>query len=594
MGWICCSDFYNAGAFNYANFKAFLMKIINVNILQMFNEAPGLSIIKNQPAMPLPRRAMHQAGKIKWGKQYLFFPCSATGRILACLMLMLSFMAASAQHTAGLRAGKTKYRIFARALRPEEMREDLTVFKKIREEANSGMYRYVTKTELEKQYHNAFEKIKRPLSVQEFYRLLVGLTDSEGSIHNKTELSEEDLKHLNEKTTFFPYHLKYLQGKIYFDAVKKEIPLGSRILSINQTCDSLLIARFSKYITTDGFNTSAKASNSINNAFGNRYPIEFGLTGKFKVDYTEPDSHSAHSVVISGVDLNERNKNVAGRHSAGIDSLTDWRVQKSHSFEILDDQTARLNFRIFNMADGTEDPAFAGYVTWVDSVFRVLENKKIKNLILDIRGNPGGSDPTYEQPMMYLTGSRFRENSEAFLIFDELPNIEYFWGKSTASAMDEGAKRAYLVDLKGYFTRLENGYNFQAQGKNPYYLPKSPAFGGNLYLLIDENVASAASHLASLVRAYARNLTVVGTETGGGYYGHNGHFSLVYELPNSKIKTRFSAVYVVQDAPAKIAQTLGHGTMPDYEVSQTFEDFMEKKDTQLNFVMKLIQSRIKQ
>jgi C-terminal processing protease CtpA/Prc len=212
----------------------------------------------------------------------------------------------------------------------------------------------------------------------------------------------------------------------------------------------------------------------------------------------------------------------------------------------------------------------------------------VYNLIMDIRSNPGGSDPTFEQPMMYLTDKTFKENNLAYIIFDSLPYEQYFWGTSSASRISDQEKTEGKKILKDYFPLLRNGRNIQNEKYNPVYHPKSPAFNGRLYLLIDENTASAASHLASLVKAYARNTTIVGVETIGGYYFHNGHMALIYELPNSKIKTKFSIVYVVQDAVVKQDQPEGRGTMPDYEVWPTFDDFMQNRDTQMEFVLKLI------
>ncbi|HZW62806.1 MAG TPA: peptidase S41, partial [Flavobacteriaceae bacterium] len=81
----------------------------------------------------------------------------------------------------------------------------------------------------------------------------------------------------------------------------------------------------------------------------------------------------------------------------------------------------------------------------------------------------------------------------------------------------------------------------------------------------------------------------IGVETAGGYYVHNGHSPLVYELPNSKIKTQFSMVNVVQDAPKKDDQPTGRGIIPDYEVWQTLNDFLKQRDTQMEFTLKLIE-----
>ena len=154
--------------------------------------------------------------------------------------------------------------------------------------------------------------------------------------------------------------------------------------------------------------------------------------------------------------------------------------------------------------------------------------------------------------------------------------------------MDAVAKANGKLMLKDYFPALSNGKNMQHVKYNPVYYPKQPAFKGHLYLLIDENVASAASHLASLVKGYARNVTIVGVETVGGYYGHNGHMSLIYELPHSKIKTKFSIVYVDQDAPLKADQPIGRGIIPDHTVWPTFKDFLENRDTQMEYVRQLI------
>ncbi|HEY9260658.1 hypothetical protein, partial [Chitinophaga sp.] len=79
-----------------------------------------------------------------------------------------------------------------------------------------------------------------------------------------------------------------------------------------------------------------------------------------------------------------------------------------------------------------------------------------------------------------------------------------------------------------------------------------------------------------------------GVETVGGYYGHNGHMAVIYELPHSKIKTKFSIVYVDQDAPVKLDQPVGRGIIPDHTVWPSFNDFMENRDTQMEYVLKLI------
>ncbi|MET0242510.1 MAG: S41 family peptidase, partial [Flavitalea sp.] len=349
-----------------------------------------------------------------------------------------------------------------------------------------------------------------------------------------------------------------------------------------------LLQSFYKYLPADGYVTTEKQSGDLDNSFGVRYLLEYGLKDKYEVGYTLPGKTKRLNVTIPAVSFEQRQKNLDQKYSAKIDDLTDFKKQPTHSFEMTDQNTGLLNFRVFSMASGLDDPAFPGYVKFIDSVFVSLEQNKVANLIIDLRGNPGGADPMFEQPMMYLTDHTFRENDSAYTIFDDVPYEEYFWGITTDHKMSGDELTGGKQFLKSYFPKLINGRNDQESKHNPVYHPKQPRFKGKTYLLIDERVASAGSHLASLIKAYADNLTIVGVETCGGYLGHNGHMPMIYELPESKIKTKFSIVYVVQDAPPKPDQPVGRGIIPDHTVWQSYDDFIKQLDTQMEFTKQLI------
>lgn len=479
--------------------------------------------------------------------------------------------------------------IYNRILQPGDMKQDLQVFLDIQKTANSGLYRYHSKKQVDSLYNWAFKKAQRPMPTLEFYKIILQLMDFEGSCHNYSEPEAGLVKYFNTQRAFFPYALKYIEGNMIFNSKIDQIPVGSRIISINGIADKDLMQSFYKYATADGFNKTQKLSSSVDRSYGLRYLYEYGLKDRFTLQFLAPGAAKPQTVTLPAVSLEERKANLKLRHSAAVDSIIDYQVQPKYSFKQLNPSTGLLNLRIFSMAYGSDDPAFKVYVSFIDSVFQTLSKNNIPNLILDIRGNPGGSDPNFEQPMMYLTDSSFKENTLAYTIFDNgIPFEKYFWGVSTAERMDAVAKANGKLMLKDYFPALSNGKNMQHVKYNPVYYPKQPAFKGHLYLLIDENVASAASHLASLVKGYARNVTIVGVETVGGYYGHNGHMSLIYELPHSKIKTKFSIVYVDQDAPLKADQPIGRGIIPDHTVWPTFKDFLENRDTQMEYVRQLI------
>ena len=124
---------------------------------------------------------------------------------------------------------------------------------------------------------------------------------------------------------------------------------------------------------------------------------------------------------------------------------------------------------------------------------------------------------------------------------------------------------------------------------NKEWLPNKSAFKGNLILLIDPFVASAGSLFASLVKS-DKKATVIGEETLGGYYGHTGHIPVNYELPNSKLILTFSIVDLEQDVKQVSDEKYGDGINPDFKVVQTYADFLENKDTQLNYAIEKIKT----
>ena len=48
---------------------------------------------------------------------------------------------------------------------------------------------------------------------------------------------------------------------------------------------------------------------------------------------------------------------------------------------------------------------------------------------------------------------------------------------------------------------------------------------------------------------------------------------------------------IEQDVPEKSNQFYNRGVIPDYEIPQTFEGFLNNKDTQLEFVLELIKMK---
>jgi hypothetical protein len=180
------------------------------------------------------------------------------------------------------------------------------------------------------------------------------------------------------------------------------------------------------------------------------------------------------------------------------------------------------------------------FTRFVDSSFQQIKEKNITNLILDLRGNDGG-DPFCSVPLFsYLEKEPAKYFSEEYGRYSE-------FGK--------------LIPL----------------AKNN--------FTGNLYTLIDHHCGSTNGHFSALLK-YNKIGKFVGVE-GGATYKCNAsieEFSLknTHLIVNVGQRTYIAAVEGMDKTK---------GVEPDFVVEQSYSDFLNEKDTVLEFTLDLIKEQ---
>ena len=110
-------------------------------------------------------------------------------------------------------------------------------------------------------------------------------------------------------------------------------------------------------------------------------------------------------------------------------------------------------------------------------------------------------------------------------------------------------------------------------------------FEGKVYVFIGGKTFSAGSSFALFCKN--QGITLVGKEIGGSYYTQTGGYPIIYTLPNSKIKALISFVKISRYTKDETLKK-GSGIMPDIEISLTVKDLINKKDSQLDYVIKQI------
>jgi hypothetical protein len=178
------------------------------------------------------------------------------------------------------------------------------------------------------------------------------------------------------------------------------------------------------------------------------------------------------------------------------------------------------------------------FTSFVDSSFQVIKEKNITNLILDLRGNDGG-DP-----------------------FCSVPLFSYL----------EKEPAKYFAEEYGRYSEF---------GK-PIPLAKNNSTG-NLYTLIDHHCGSTNGHFSALLK-YNKIGKFVGVE-GGATYKCNA------SIEEFSLKNTHLIVNVAQRTYSAAVEGMDKtkGVEPDYVVEQNYKDFLNGKDTVLEFTLNLIQ-----
>ena len=476
----------------------------------------------------------------------------------------------------------------------KKMKKDLIVFNQVREAANSGVYKYRAKSEIDSIYQWAESQIDSVNTYREFYKIICSINSFEGSLHNELFLPKKVNKALRSETVgYFPYPIKVIGGEITINYQSGEFPLGSQIMSIDGEDSESILKKLYKYYPTDGFSINGKKS-GIDENFSKYYRLQYGQREKLSVVFE--NSGKVFTKIIPTISYKEYYNRFEDRHSRKIDrySYQPYKdlieAKDAYMFDIID-SVGILTINSFLIGWHKNDPKHKKYLNFLDSTFLLIKEKQIENLIVDIRHNGGGSDPNDMVTYSYFAKRDFLENTDAWISFQKIPYWKYIRGEVSFFMRpiekyysNKSIKRAFPIEKESKFYQSPKD-----QDKIPRN-PNSKSFHGNVYLLIGPRTASAGSLFGAML-ASNENTTVIGEETQGGYYGHNGHIPIRYRLPKSKIKFMFSIVNLEQDVTNKENQPFGSGVMPDILVHQSREDFIENKDTILNYAINTIKSR---
>lgn len=221
-----------------------------------------------------------------------------------------------------------------------------------------------------------------------------------------------------------------------------------------------------------------------------------------------------------------------------------------YRFQILSDTVALLELR--SLTGGTQFKSF------LDFMFRELRERKIPNMIIDIRNNGGGSTAEGDMLLRYLSDKPFHQIEKGVIKFSrqiaEARLDIYYRPRYPKRYTDEMIMRK--VNEKVPFRTLCAERNTKLRKPHPLH----KRYRGKTWMLTSHYTYSSAANLSWAFKYFDMG-TVVGEETGGMSVAFGN--KVWFRLPHTGIG--YSISYVKFYEYGATDEDI-HGTLPDYPV----------------------------
>ena len=476
----------------------------------------------------------------------------------------------------GLHAVAQKKLADAPKIAPAKLLEDLQTLRKILEQNHPSMYWYTPKDSMDFYFSSALASVKDSMSVWGFKNVvatyLANIKCGHTSVHFSSKLTKQ---YANYRFPQFPLQLKVWKdsavviGNIYTrDSVLKR---GTIITAINQLPIKLLVDSMYGIMSTDGNSINFK-SQVLTNNFAGWYKARFGdADSVYLISYID-SAGNKQTTSIAAYTPPKPSKDSLSPSSVASRKPKPAKIVAPKKWTLLIDSSANTAFMNLSSFSGS------GLRKFIRKSFRTIKTSGVKNLVVDVRSNGGGNIKNSTRLSQYIADHAFKiadsvvANNRGIgkVPFSNFFNVVYYvLAKSIISKKD--------TDGKYHFKRFENHY-YKPFTKNH--------FDGSVYILQGGYTFSASTLFTSpLIKQ--KNVTIVGEESGGGYYGNSAMMIPNIKLPHSQLLFRLPLYRLVMDK----TRPKGGGVMPDVFVDPSSYAIKQGFDIKLETVKKMIQQK---
>jgi len=466
---------------------------------------------------------------------------------------------------------------------PEQLNKDYSIFRGALEESHPGIYWYTPKNEMDTFFDWGKNQIRDSLNEEDFRKILSYVISKINCGHTVTRSSKAFARYRDTNMNkVFPLSLKIWPGSASADdtatvaanLIRKDTTLtrGVVVKKINHQPISTILDTLCQYISSDGYNMTHKYQALSNRGgFGAAFTSVYGQKENYFIDYLSDDGTEKTAVLppynprsdslsrsaisrFAKTSRAERKKQIMlGARNLRVDSLNKIAFMDLGSF------SRNLKLKSFFRTS-----------------FKEMRHKKIQNLVVDVRGNGGGSVTNSTLLTKFIADRKFKVADSLYANTRNSRYKKYIEGYFF--------NRLFMVFMTS--KKKDGKYHFGYFERHYFNSKKKNHFNGNIYILTGGNSFSATTLFTQTVK-HQDNVTVVGEETGGGAYGNTAWLIPDLILPETSIRFRLPLFRLVID---KNIPKDGRGVQPEVIAVPTTDAIRRGIDYKMEKVMELIKS----
>jgi C-terminal processing protease CtpA/Prc len=449
----------------------------------------------------------------------------------------------------------------------QAVKEDLKFLYETLDKSHYNLYVNTKKEIFDKEFESIMNSIEDSLTLIQINRLFQPFTALSKLGHCNIELPISSYSsYLQNGGTIFPLDLYFKDNQVFilenYSSDTSIVP-GDEIISINGKPMKEVMNGIYKYLS--GENDYSKNTQIEIISFPRLFWIVNGENKNYSVVIKKHDGKQIN-IDISSIPCIEFEGKMAQKKQP---------INPSRDFNFIDN-IAYLRPGLFynppkdgNTQINSDVIDNKKFIRFLDSCFTVIHNKKTNELIIDLRGNPGGA-ATFSNPMVsFFATEPFIGGSKLLIRTSEIN--KNFWKESTDTSR-------FFSDIKKEVLSRENGSRFEIPLIKHKFQPRNDSlrFDSNVYILINRFSFSESIVISAMIQDYGFG-KLIGEQTTPVAYGNSRQF----KLPNTQMTVTFPAAYFIRVN----GDTSLKGTIPDYIIN---DDVLTVKDEILDYTLDLI------